>query len=61
MGLWATTQRPQILIADHGRLIGILSDEGRAISKEKGQGFVADVWTENDGIIIDRRDAIDLW
>ena len=61
VGLWATTQRPEILISDQGRLIGILSDEGRAISKEKGQGFVTDVWMENDGIKLDRRDAHDLW
>ena len=61
LGMWATTQHPEILIADQGRLIGVLSDEGRALSKEKGQGFVADVWMENDGIKLDRRDAHDLW
>ena len=61
LGKWATTQRPEILITDLGRLIGLLSDEGRALSKEKGQGFVADVWMENDGIKLDRRDAHDLW
>ena len=61
VGLWAATQRPEILIADQGRLIGVLSDQGRALSKEKGQGFVADVWMENDGIKLDRRDAHDLW
>ena len=61
LGMWATTQRQEILIADQGRLIGVLSDEGRALSKEKGQGFVADVWMENDGIKLDRRDAHDLW
>jgi len=59
--MWTTTQRPEILFADQGRLIGVLSEEGRAISKEKGQGFVADVWMENDGIKLDRRDAHDLW
>ena len=26
VGLWAATQRPEILIADQGRLIGLLSD-----------------------------------
>ena len=61
MGLWTATQRSEILIADQGRLIGELSDQGRALSKEKGQGFVADVWMENDGIKLDRRDAHDLW
>ena len=61
LGLWATTQRPKILIADQGRSIRVLSDQGRALSKEKGKGFVADVWMENDGIKLDRRDAHDLW
>ena len=51
LGMWTTTQRPEILI----------SDQGRALSKEKAQGFVADVWMENDGIKLDRRDAHDLW
>ena len=40
LGMWTNTQRPEILIADQGRLIGVLSDQGRALSKEKGQGFV---------------------
>ena len=61
MGLWGSTQRPEILIADQGRLIGVLSDQGRALSKIKGQGFVADVWMENDGTKLDRRDAHNLW
>ena len=61
VGLCAATQRPEILIADQGRLIGVLSDQGRALSKEKGQGFVADVWMENDGVKLDRREAHDLW
>ena len=61
VGLWAATQRPEILIADQGQLIGVLSDQGRALRKEKGQGFVADVWMEFDGIKLDRRDAQDLW
>lgn len=34
---------------------------GRALSKEKGHGFVADVWMENDGIKLDRPDAFELW
>ena len=27
----------------------------------KGQGFVEDVWMENDGMKLDRRDAHNLW
>ena len=58
VGLWGSTQRPEILIADQGRLIGVLSDQGRALSMIKGKGFVADVWMENDGMKLDRRDAL---
>ena len=61
MGLWGATQRPEILIADQGRLIEVQSDQGRALSKVKGQGFVADVWMENDGMKLDRRDAHNIW
>ena len=35
--------------------------QGRALSNENGQGFVADVWMENDGMKLDRRDAHNLW
>ena len=59
--LWAMTERPHVLIADHGKLIGLLTDKGRALSKEKGQGFVADVWTENDGHRLKRSEAHELW
>jgi competence protein ComEC len=33
LGMWVTTQRPEILISDQGRLIGVLSDQGRALSE----------------------------
>lgn len=35
------TQRPDILIADRGALVGVMTTEGSAISKPKGAGFVA--------------------
>ncbi len=47
--LWAQTERPVLLIADTGGLIGIMTDAGRALSKAKGAGFVAEIWLENDG------------
>ncbi len=46
---WYQTQRPDILIADRGALVGVMTSEGRAISKPKGAGFVARIWLENDG------------
>ena len=46
---WYQTQRPEVLIADRGTLVGVMTPEGRALSKLKGAGFVAKIWLENDG------------
>lgn len=47
--LWAQAQRPALLVADTGRLMGVIGSEGRALSKAKGDGFSARSWLENDG------------
>ncbi|WP_237061784.1 ComEC/Rec2 family competence protein [Loktanella sp. M215] len=49
LAIWVQTPRPQILIADSGGLIGVLGPQGRVLSSEKGDGFVAGIWLENDG------------
>ncbi|MGB0440092.1 MAG: ComEC/Rec2 family competence protein, partial [Paracoccaceae bacterium] len=46
---WAIAPRPYILISDTGTLVGVMSDQGRALSRAKGSGFVAGIWLENDG------------
>ncbi|UWQ81064.1 ComEC/Rec2 family competence protein [Leisingera sp. S132] len=48
-GLWSVAERPHILIADSGGLIGVMGPEGRALSRAKAQGFTAGIWLENDG------------
>lgn len=47
--IWVRSDRPEILIADTGGLVGILGPEGRALSKPRGDGFAASNWLENDG------------
>lgn len=47
--LWAGAERPAVLIADTGGLVGVMTDEGRALSKPRGAGFIAENWLENDG------------
>jgi len=47
--LWQGAERPEVLIADNGTLVGVLTKDGRALSKAKGAGFVARNWLENDG------------
>jgi competence protein ComEC len=59
--LWINTERPDVLIADGGALVGFLTPDGRALSKEKGAGFVAQNWLENDGDAANQQDAALRW
>ncbi|MEM6620213.1 MAG: ComEC/Rec2 family competence protein, partial [Pseudomonadota bacterium] len=47
--VWAGAERPDILISDDGRLVGVAGAEGRWLNRAKGSGFAARVWLENDG------------
>lgn len=47
--LWAGGERPPLLISDTGGLVGLMGEAGRALSKPRGEGFVAANWLENDG------------
>ncbi|MGB1235833.1 MAG: ComEC/Rec2 family competence protein [Planktomarina sp.] len=52
--LWYDTKRPDILIADNAGLVGTMGPQGRVLSREKGSGFSANVWLENDGDTVDQ-------
>ncbi len=47
--LWASADRPDLLISENGRLFGIETEAGRALNSDQGNGFVAQTWLENDG------------
>lgn len=47
--IWAQSKRPDLLVADDGALMGMMTSEGRALSRASGSGFVAGIWLENDG------------
>lgn len=47
--LWSLTDRPALLISSDGTLAGLMTEQGRALSKEKGGGFIAQNWLEDDG------------
>jgi competence protein ComEC len=49
MALWGATERPDLLVAGSGGLVGVMTPDGRALSKPRGDGFTADSWLENDG------------
>ncbi len=55
--LWQQSERPALLIADNGSLVGLLGPEGRALSKPTGSSFVAGIWMENDGAPVPQADA----
>ncbi|PVH30631.1 competence protein [Pararhodobacter oceanensis] len=46
---WASVERPALLIDRGGALVGLMTPEGRALSRARGAGFVARHWLEADG------------
>jgi competence protein ComEC len=47
--LWAGAERPPLLVSETGGLMGLMTAQGRALSKPRGDGFAAASWLENDG------------
>jgi len=60
MVLWTGAERPDFLIAPTGGLIGAWQEDGRILSKPRGDGFAARTWLENDGMVPDQ-EAASLW
>jgi competence protein ComEC len=46
---WSSGTRPALLIDREGALIGLLTPEGRALSRARGEGYTARSWLEADG------------
>ncbi|QDY69250.1 ComEC/Rec2 family competence protein [Qingshengfaniella alkalisoli] len=55
--LWLGSQRPDMLISPSGGLVGLAGNEGRVLSKPRGDGFAASEWLENDGDAAGQREA----
>ncbi len=55
--IWSAAERPTLLISDTGGLVGLMTKEGRSLSKERGDGFAARGWLENDGDPADQATA----
>lgn len=58
---WTGTARPVILISETASLVGVMTDQGRALNKPRGGGFVAQNWLENDGDAADQETAFARW
>lgn len=59
--LWSQTTRPDVLIADTGALVGVMTKDGRALNKDRGAGFIALNWLENDGDAAEQEGAASRW
>lgn len=59
--LWAGAERPPVLVAESGALVGVMTPPGRALSKPRGAGFVAGIWLENDGDSAPQTEAAARW
>ncbi|GGO52081.1 competence protein ComEC [Roseovarius pacificus] len=59
--LWAQSERPDVLISDNGALVGVMTSQGRALSRARGAGFVAMNWLENDGDGAVQESAASRW
>lgn len=59
--VWGVSARPDLLISDDAKLLGVMTPEGRALSRERGNGFAARAWLENDGDPADRAEAFGRW
>ncbi|WP_298838521.1 ComEC/Rec2 family competence protein [uncultured Roseobacter sp.] len=59
--LWVQAERPLGLIAENGTLVGVMTPEGRALSKPRGAGFIASNWLENDGQPTEQEIAASRW
>lgn len=55
--LWSQSMRPDLLVSDTGTLVGLMTEDGRALNKPKGDGFVAGAWLENDGDAAEQEQA----
>ena len=59
--LWSSTPRPLVLISASGNLVGVQTSQGRALSKPRGDGFVAQNWLAADGLPKDQEQAAARW
>ncbi|RED13221.1 ComEC/Rec2 family competence protein [Pontivivens insulae] len=59
--LWLQVERPHILIDAGGRMIGVMTVDGRALSRAQGNSFAASTWLENDGDPVGQEGAAARW
>ncbi|OUS20912.1 hypothetical protein A9Q95_11725 [Rhodobacterales bacterium 59_46_T64] len=61
LAIWNMAARPAVLIARDGALVGVMTAQGRALSRAQVAGFTAQNWLENDGDAQDQQAAAARW
>ncbi|CUH81754.1 ComEC family competence protein [Tritonibacter multivorans] len=59
--IWGQTDRPLALISQGGGLVGVLTEKGRALSRDTARGFVARNWLAHDGDSAHQAEAAGRW
>lgn len=57
LALWSQTSRPALLVADSGGVIGLMTEEGRVISRPRGDAFAVENWLQHDGSPVSQEEA----
>ena len=55
--LWVATERPALLIAAEGEVVGLMGPEGRMLSRARSGSFAAQSWLQADGDSADQPQA----
>lgn len=58
---WFNSPRPHVLIERDGGLVGVMTEQGRALSRATGKRFVAQSWLSHDGAALTQAEAAVLW
>ena len=58
---WALHPRPDLLISDSGRLLGAMTEAGRALDRARGNSFAAQSWLADDGDPATQEEAAARW
>lgn len=59
--LWLESERPEVLISASGRLIGVMTEDDRALSRASGNSFAARSWLADDGDDASQAVAAQRW
>ncbi|CUX82548.1 MAG: competence protein ComEC [Roseibaca calidilacus] len=54
---WAVADRPALLIADNGAVVGLMGPEGRVLSRARSGAFAAGSWLQGDGDLASQEQA----